>query len=72
VLREICGVGREEVTGDWRKLHKEELQDLYCSPYFILVIKSKRMGLEGHKGKEKCVQKFVVNTKKRKHLVGQH
>jgi hypothetical protein len=37
VLRRIFGPKREEVTGDWRKLHNEELSDLYRSPNIILV-----------------------------------
>jgi len=41
-LRNI-GLKRGEVTGDWRRLHNEELHDLYCSPNIILVIKSRRM-----------------------------
>ena len=40
VLRRIFGPKRDEVTEEWRRLHKEELYDLYCSPY-IRVIKSK-------------------------------
>jgi len=43
VLRRIFGPKRDEVTGEWRKLHNEELNDLYCSPYVIGVIKSRRM-----------------------------
>ena len=43
VLREIFGTKRDEVTGDWRRLHNEELYDLYCLPNIILVIKSRRM-----------------------------
>jgi hypothetical protein len=39
VLREIFGHKRIEVTGYWRKLHYEELNDLYCSPVIIWVIK---------------------------------
>jgi hypothetical protein len=35
VLRKIFGPKRDEVTGEWRRLHKEELCDLYCSPYII-------------------------------------
>jgi len=40
VLR-IFGLRRDEVTGEWRRLHKEELYDLYCSPNIVWVIKSK-------------------------------
>ena len=43
VLRRIFGPKRDEVTGEERKLHNEELSDLYCSPNFVWVIKSKRM-----------------------------
>jgi hypothetical protein len=38
VLRSIFGSKRDEVTGDWRKLHNEELHYLYCSPNIIIVI----------------------------------
>jgi len=43
VLRRIFGPRSEEVTGDWRRLHNEELNDLYSSPNIVRVIKSKRM-----------------------------
>jgi len=39
VLRGIFGPRREEVTGKWRKLHNEELNDLYCSPNIVWVVK---------------------------------
>jgi len=38
VLRRIFGTKRDEVTGEWRKLHNEELNDLYCSQNIILII----------------------------------
>jgi hypothetical protein len=42
VLRRIFGPKRDEVTGEWRKLHNEELSDLY-SPNIVQVVKSRRM-----------------------------
>jgi len=39
VLRRMFGPKRDEVTGEWRKLHNEELNDLYCSPNIVRVIK---------------------------------
>jgi hypothetical protein len=42
-LRRVFGAKRDEVTGEWRKPHKEELHYLYCSPYIVRVIKSRRM-----------------------------
>jgi hypothetical protein len=50
VLRRIFGPNRDEVTADWEKLnvHNEELNDLYCSPNIVQVIKSRRMRSAGH------------------------
>jgi hypothetical protein len=48
VLRRIFGPKRDEVTGEWRKLHNEELYDLYSSPSIIRIIKSRRMRWAGH------------------------
>jgi hypothetical protein len=48
VLRRIFGTKRDEVRGGWRKLHKEELHNLYSSPSIIRMIKSRRMRWAGH------------------------
>jgi hypothetical protein len=48
VLRRIFGPKRDEVTGDWRKLHNEELHNLYSSPNMIRMVKSRRMRWIGH------------------------
>ena len=48
VLRRIFGPKRDGVTGDWKKLHNEELNDLYSSPNIVRVIKSRRLRWAGH------------------------
>jgi hypothetical protein len=48
VLRRIFGPKRDEVTGEWIKLHNEELRELYSSPSIIRIIKSRRMRWAGH------------------------
>jgi hypothetical protein len=48
VLRRIFGPKRDEVTRDWKKLHNEELQNLYSSPNIIRMINSRRMRWAGH------------------------
>jgi len=48
VLRRIFGSKRDEVTGEWRKQHNEELNDLYSLPSIVRVIKSRRMRWAGH------------------------
>ena len=48
VLKRIFGPRRDEVTGDWRRLHNEEINDLYCSPNIVRVIKWRIMRWAGH------------------------
>jgi len=63
VLRRIFGPRRDEVTWDWRRLHNEELNDLYSSPNIVRVIKSRRMRWAGHvarMGEESGVYRVLV------------
>jgi hypothetical protein len=48
VLRRIFGPKRDEVTGEWRKLHNKEIHDLYLFPSIIRIIKSWKMRWAGH------------------------
>jgi hypothetical protein len=48
VLRRVFGPKRDEVTGEWRKFHNEELRDLYSLPNIVRVVKSRRMRWAGH------------------------
>ena len=61
VLSRILGPKRDEEAGEWRKLTTEELNDLYCSPNIIRVIKSRRMGrgtCSTHGRQMTCIQCF--------------
>jgi len=63
VLRGIFGPRRDEVSGEWSRLHNEELNDLYCSHNIVRVIKSRRMRWAGHvarMGEERGVYRVLV------------
>jgi hypothetical protein len=63
VLRRVFGPKRDEVTVEWRKLHNEELNDLYSLPNIVRVVKSRRMRWAGHvarMGKDRGVHRVLV------------
>jgi hypothetical protein len=63
VLRRVFGRKRDEATGEWRRLHNEELRDLYSSQNIIRVIKSRRMRWVGHiarMGEKRSVYRILV------------
>jgi hypothetical protein len=64
LLKTIFGSKRDELTGEWRKTHNEELNDLYSSINFVRVIKSRRMRWKGHVARmgERCIQGFGGET----------
>jgi hypothetical protein len=73
VLRRIFGPKRDEVTGEWRKLHSEELHNLYSSPDIIRQVKSRRMRWAGHvarMGEERKVYKVLVGKPEGKRPLG--
>jgi hypothetical protein len=75
ILRRIFGPKWDEVTGEWGKLHNEELNDLYCSPNIVRVIKSTRMRWAGHvarMGERRSVYRGLVRKLDGKRPLGRH
>jgi hypothetical protein len=73
VLRRVFGPKRDEVTGEWRKLHNEELNDLYSLPNIVRVVKSRRMRWAGHvarMGEERGVHRMLVEKPEEKRPLG--
>ena len=73
VLKRIFGPKKNEVTGEWRKLHNEELNNLYCSPYIIRMIRSRRMRWAehvAHVGERRGVYRALVGKPEGKRPLG--
>jgi hypothetical protein len=73
VLRRIFGPKRDEMTGEWRKLHNEDLHDLYSSPNIIRIINSRRMRWAGHVariGEKRTAYRLLVGKPERKRPLG--
>jgi hypothetical protein len=73
VLRRLFGPKRYEVTGDWRKLRNEELNDLYFSPNIVRVIKSRRMlwvGYVARMGERRDVYRVLIGKPEGKRPLG--
>jgi hypothetical protein len=73
VLRRIFRPKRDVVTGEWRKLHNEELHDLYSSPSIIKIIRARRMRWAGHvprMGEKKNAYKLLAGKPKGRRPLG--
>jgi hypothetical protein len=73
VLRRVFGPKRVKVTGEWRKLHNEELNDLYSLPNIVQVVKSRKMrqaGFVAHMGEEREVHRVLVGKPEGKRTMG--
>jgi len=73
VLRRVFGPKRDELTGEWRKLHNEELSDLYSLPNILRVVKSRRMRWAVHvarMGEGRGVYRFLVVKPEEKRRLG--
>jgi hypothetical protein len=73
MMRRIFGPRMDEVKGDWRRLHKEEINILYSSPNIVRVIKSRRMRWTGHvarMGEETAVYRVLVGKREGKRPLG--
>jgi hypothetical protein len=73
VLRGIFGAKRDKGTGEWRKLHNEELHDLYSSPNIVQVMKLRRMKWAGHvarMGEERGLYRVLVGKPEGKRPMG--
>jgi hypothetical protein len=73
VLRRVFGPKRDEVKGEWRKLHNEELNDLYSLPNIVRMVKSRRMRWAGHVarlGEDRGVHSVLVGKSEGKRSLG--